>query len=120
VGTQNREEHQEKLLKVSSARCARVSYLNFQQKRSKPEEDLELFEKLHTDPLHASALEHPCQGDLLVSGQWQSPELHGNFEGCIQYRKLFANECYLEDVSRTLQGKDRPWLESPSSSKMTS
>jgi hypothetical protein len=94
VGTLNREEHQEKLLKVSSARCARVSYLNFQQKRSKPEEDLELFEKLHTDPLHASALEHPCKGDRLIFGHWQSPELHGNFEGCIQYRKLFANECY--------------------------
>lgn len=49
------------LTKVSSARCARLSYQNFEGKPSTVEQDLKLFDKLTTKPLHASALEHVCQ-----------------------------------------------------------
>ncbi len=73
--------------KVSVARCARVSYLTHDGKRS-PSKDLELFDKL-------------CEGSGF--GHW-SPHEHvamsatrdtrsGPFRGWIQYRKLFANEC---------------------------
>lgn len=94
TGTETPEELLERCRRVSSARCARVSYLNFQEQRSSLEEDLALFEKLNSDPLHASALEHQFKPDRLVAGKWQSPESHGNLEGCIQYRKMFSNECY--------------------------
>lgn len=73
--------------KVSVARCARVSYLTHDGKRS-IEKDLELFDRL-------------CQGSGF--GHW-SPHEHvatpatpdvrsGPFRGWIQYRKFFPNEC---------------------------
>lgn len=46
------------LCKISSARCARVSYLTQDGKRD-PREDLRLYERLTTaTPMHASPLEH--------------------------------------------------------------
>ena len=49
----------ETLKAVSAARCARVSYLNFEGKPSNVEDDLRLYEKLvGSTPIHASPLEH--------------------------------------------------------------
>lgn len=80
----------EVLRKVSTGRCARVSYLTHAGVR-----DLSADIRLHdtlaatasqgADPMHASPFEHPAQA---VGGR----ERHGNFEGWMQYRKMFPHE----------------------------
>lgn len=69
-------------LKISVARCARISYMTFGGKKSSIEDDLKLYEKLViSKPLHASPTEHQA-------GVWSLPMFYGNFNGWIQYRKL--------------------------------
>ena len=106
------------LKKISVARCARVSYRAFDGTPSPIEKDLELFDRLLvSQPLHASPAEHQATPDTLqwiqtiavaspkdyengdddetllhTSEQWLHPELHGNFTGWCQYRKMLPNE----------------------------
>jgi len=81
------------LRKVSVARCARVSYLTHDGRQTSVEEDLELFERLvGAQPLHASPAEHQATPDHWNLGMFNSPELHGNFTGWIQYRKTLPGE----------------------------
>ena len=76
----------EKALQVSVARCARVSYLNHDGRRSTFEEDLKLFQRLVAEePKHASPAEH--QGTPIDPN-----EASGNFLGWGQFRKLIENE----------------------------
>lgn len=95
----------DKLIKVSVARCARVSYLTHDGRQTSFEEDLTLYERLlGAQPLHASPAEHQAtpdtykiQGKGLPGGgipyaEWQQSELHGNLHGWIQYRKTLAGE----------------------------
>lgn len=91
-------EIQAALLKVSTARCARVSYLTHEGKQSTVEEDLALYERLiERSPLHASPAEHQATPDTesyqegAVLG-WDHPEQHGNLRGWIQYRKTLPQE----------------------------
>jgi len=84
-----------RLLKVSTARSARVSYETFETgKISTFEED----DRLHTQlvvsqPVHASPAEHQVTPDMKdESGNWKNRHLHGNLRGVIQYRKLIAGE----------------------------
>jgi hypothetical protein len=78
------------LKKVSTGRCARVSYLTHDGRRDLSE-DVRLHDQLAAtatmgeSPMHASPLEHPAQA---VGGR----ERHGNFEGWKQYRKFFPKE----------------------------
>ncbi len=83
-----------KLIKISAARCARLSYLTQDGKRD-VEEDLKLFERLINpkteagdpdDAIHASPLEHAAQA--LGNPQGRS----GPFVGWKQFRKDFPNE----------------------------
>lgn len=81
--------------KISAARCCRVSYLKHDGHPSTIEEDLALCDRLAgARPIHASPFEHQATPDVLVPGsrgqmaRWRSPELHGNFVGWIQSRKL--------------------------------
>lgn len=77
------------LIKLSVARCARVSYLTHDNRKPNVAEDLKLYERLvGTNPLHAS----PCEHQATPDESWQSPHLHGNFSGWIQYRKTLPNE----------------------------
>lgn len=70
---------------ISTARCARVSYLNHEGKRWIPD-DLALYERLlGSDVMHASPFEHPAQA---VGGRARI----GNFEGWKQFRKFFPWE----------------------------
>jgi thymidylate synthase ThyX len=87
------------LLKVSVARCARVSYLTHDGRMTTVEEDVALYNKLVVaQPLHASPAEHQATPDKRVlsvySGQemWARPKEHGNFRGWVQHRKLLPNE----------------------------
>jgi hypothetical protein len=90
----------DRAIKVSVARCARVSYQSHETgKESTWAEDLDLYtNKLHLDkggkgfPIHASPAEHQATPDWLVEGGWSSPNQHGNFVGWRQYRKTLKGE----------------------------
>lgn len=99
-------------IKVSVARCARVSYESFETgQRSTVDEDLRLYDKLvGAQPIHASPAEHQATPDnaLLTfpadempkayyaginrSIGFAHPEQHGNFVGWRQYRKMLTGE----------------------------
>lgn len=95
------------LVKMSVARCARVSYLTHDGKLPSIEKDLKLYNQLIVSrPLHASPAEHQVTPDrkkyiitmdkdnntLFEGMAWEKPELHGNLTGVIQYRKTLMHE----------------------------
>jgi hypothetical protein len=84
------------LRSASVARVARVSYLTHDGKPPNMADDMRLYNDLIGPPMHASPFEHQAVPDLYFGpyGQvWQHPELHGNLEGFIQYRKMLPGEC---------------------------
>jgi thymidylate synthase ThyX len=84
------------LIKLSVARCARISYQPFDGDASHAKE-IERYDKLvGAQPVHASPAEHQatpdegtCDGDAVT---WRNPLLHGNFIGWRQYRKTLSGE----------------------------
>lgn len=80
-------------LKISTARCCRVSYINHGMDKISIEKDFELYEQLvGSRPLHASPTEHqakPCT-DLMPCDHY----LQGNFKGWVQHRKLLEQKLY--------------------------
>ena len=82
------------LIKVSVARCARVSYLSHDGKVTTVDEDLKLYDRLLSAiPLHASPAEHQATSNPASNnGSVAYPELQGNLIGAIQYRKLLDGE----------------------------
>lgn len=92
------------LVMISAARCARVSYRPHGDGATEPdgETDLKMArEKLITrHPIHASPFEHQATPDELDNSpypeltflaqeqRWKRPELHGNFHGWVQSRKV--------------------------------
>jgi hypothetical protein len=84
--------------KLSVARCARISYTPFDGNGS-IEKELERYDLLvGSIPLHASPAEHQATPDIFVQHpgwpgkDWEYPDLHGNLEGWIQFRKQLPNE----------------------------
>lgn len=73
----------EQLIKISVARCARVSYLTFDGD-IKPEKDYELHDTLIQEG-HMSPTEHQAFA-------MNNTERYGNFCGWKQYRKMIPNE----------------------------
>jgi thymidylate synthase ThyX len=74
-------------LKVSTARCARVSYLTHDGKAPDVDKDIELYERLvGSVPLHASPAEHQA----MASHDKHSRS--GNFRGWLQHRQTLENE----------------------------
>jgi hypothetical protein len=72
----------ENLLKISPARCCRVSYLKHDGSKATIEDEIQLCDRLvGSRPIHASPFEHQA-----VPGS--DPELFGNFKQWTQYRKL--------------------------------
>lgn len=72
-------------VKIAVARCARVSYFNFEGKDDYIK-DLETCDKLFGSvPRHLSPAEH-------VAFCAREDEYYGNFRGWIQYRKMFSDE----------------------------
>lgn len=73
------------LLELSVARCARLSYVNFNDGKRDKDADLALFNDLRTEG-HWSPFGH--QAKMARPGDPKS-----NLANCLQYRKLFHNEC---------------------------
>jgi len=72
------------LIKLSVARCARVSYLTHEGKRDH-DTDFQLYDRLR-EGMHMSPFEHVAWASMD-----DSPS--GNFVGWVQHRKAIANEC---------------------------
>lgn len=81
------DEKHTNLIKMSVARCARVSYLNHEGKNPTLEEDLSLYDRLlGSTPIHASPAEHQARAE-------NDPNvISGNYCGWQQYRKTIMNE----------------------------
>ena len=78
-------------IKCSVARCARVSYLTYEQKKPNIEDDLKLYDRLlGAQPIHASPSEH--QARPLANYDYKH-RVEGNFRGWAQYRKMIPGEC---------------------------
>lgn len=84
------------LCKISAARCARISYKPFDGDASYEREFARYDGLVSSDRIHASPLEHQACPDIYadVEGDWNSPDLHGNLDGYIQYRKTLIGECH--------------------------
>ena len=88
------ESPEEARRKIAIARCARVSYLNFEGKDDYFQ-DLETCNKLfYSIPRHCSPMEH-------VAMALDSSERIGNFNGFKQYRYLYSDQNLTD--SRVLQ-----------------
>lgn len=75
------------LIKISVARCARVSYKNHDGTINSLEKDIELYSRLILNsPMHASPAEHQA---MAIS---DPNVISGNFKGWLQFRKSLANE----------------------------
>jgi len=84
-------------IKLSVARCARVSYLTHDMKKPDIDADVNLYEKLAVaKPLHVSPAEHQATPDKPwfdnFSFGWKHIKQHGNFYGWRQYRKMLKGE----------------------------
>lgn len=83
---------------VSAARCCRVSYLTHDGRESTIDEDIALCQRLAgADPMHCSPFEHQATPDKtsvrqtgvrMFGDEWLTSDLHGNFNGWIQHRKM--------------------------------
>lgn len=94
------EDIQEYLVKIATARCARVSYLNFEGKDDY-NEDIKLHNRL-LESGHMSPFEHCAK--TMTDVQYDELHTHfygesraqrgwcGNFRGFIQYRKMLVGE----------------------------
>lgn len=92
----------EPLLKLSTARCARLSYEPFEAGKFDLNAEMDRHDKLVvSQPVHASPAEHQATPDHFLTagrgGMWRQPKLHGNFHGWVQYRKTLANEATMEN-----------------------
>ena len=86
VSAEERQKHTvDKLLRLSVARCARVSYLNHDGSNPDPGKDVKLHDDLLKAP-HISPFEHQATPSV------NSEKASGNLTGWIQYRKTFPNE----------------------------
>lgn len=108
----SKREILEVLLKISVARCARVSYKAFDGNPSPIEKDIELYDQLlGSQPMHASPAEHqatPMHTVTMIAPDYASyeepfaqdkefeffgyPDSWSNLRGWLQYRKTLPNE----------------------------
>ena len=82
-------------IKISVARCCRVSYKSFEtSKESSWEEDLALYNRIAAQiPMHASPTEHQGIPDFKLKWTgWVNKGYWGNFKGWIQYRQTLPNQ----------------------------
>ncbi|WFU52181.1 FAD-dependent thymidylate synthase [Bradyrhizobium pachyrhizi] len=106
VGCYVGERSIDELIKISVARCARTSYLTHDGKKPSVLADLDLYERLvGSRPLHASPAEHQATPDRQIRNvntaemTWEKPELHGNFRGWVQNRKILEGSVYASEAA---------------------
>lgn len=78
------------LIKISVARCARVSYNNHDGTNTTLEQDLKLYDRLlGQQPIHASPAEHQAQALPITPGivKWS-----GNLKGWTQFRQTLKDQ----------------------------
>lgn len=89
----------DELLKLSTARCARLSYKPFDG-NADYDAEVSRYEKLVvSSPVHASPAEHQATPDTFshtLGGGWDHPGEHGNFLGWRQHRKMIPGEAIME------------------------
>lgn len=74
------------LLKMSTARCARVSYMNHDGSKPNIDNDIKLHDRLvGSEPRHSSPAEHQATPS-------RDSKFHKNFRGWIQYRNSFEQK----------------------------
>jgi thymidylate synthase ThyX len=94
-------------IKISVARCARVSYRTFDGKAPDPEEDIALHDRLR-DNGHWSPFEH--QAKAMNAGDGDSFR-SGNFRGWVQYRQMLPKSVHDSfDFSRLDEFGDREFM----------
>jgi thymidylate synthase ThyX len=101
------DEATQEMIRVSVARCARVSYQEVEtDKRSTLAADLALYDRLLAGSTkHASPAEHQATPDTIsraiytqngvrmeIPDEWDHESQHGNFCGWRQYRKMLPGE----------------------------
>lgn len=91
----------QRLVKASSARCARTSYKNHDGTRCNLDKDVELYDRLLKD-LHLSPLEHVARATAFRA---HGPQC-GNFPGWIQHRKEVEPSQFLPFDWGVLDGRD--------------
>jgi hypothetical protein len=90
-------------LKMSTARCCRVSYLTMEGKPAEPEKDFFLHDQLMVDK-HFSPFEHCAQAT-------NDPNFRsGNFHGWVQYRQTLPEHCYEKFDYATLDQFDNDYV----------
>lgn len=96
----------EKLLKLSTARCARLSYKPFDGNADYEAEVARYESLVVSSPVHASPAEHQATPDekkrLPYMGNdyhWVHPGQHGNFYGWRQHRKMLPSEAIMEKLT---------------------
>lgn len=94
----------EALLKISTARCARLSYKPFDGQADYDAEVSRHDKLVVSSPVHASPAEHQATPDNWYSGdfegygaKWAHLSEHGNLTGWRQYRKMIPSEAVMEN-----------------------
>lgn len=92
------------LCRLSTARCARLSYEPFDGE-AKFEAEMRRYNLLiESRPVHASPAEHQAYPDdqnfKVWKSEWDHPELHGNLRGWCQYRKTIKGERILDEYGQ--------------------
>lgn len=94
VRDRNPENALDALRKISTARCASLSYMTVDSKPMPLFRAIELHDKLvGSTPIHASPTEHVAQADefsSLPGGGWRNNHEHRNFRGFRQYRAMIG------------------------------
>jgi thymidylate synthase ThyX len=90
----------QRLLVMSAARCARVSYMNHDGSTPSYDDDYKLYNQLvGSFPIHASPVEHQAYPDVRLDIDndgdpvWTAPKKQGNLQGFVQFRKTIEGEC---------------------------
>ena len=87
------------LLKLSTARCARLSYKPFDGNGDYHAEVARYEKLVVSSPVHASPAEHQATPDTFshtLGGGWDHPHQHGNLTGWRQHRKMIPSEAVME------------------------
>ena len=69
------------LMKISAARCARISYKPFTESKSSPEKDLELVDKKLIPMMHLGPFDHPA-----TAANWRTWKQTRQYHGWLPYR----------------------------------